>query len=83
MNLTYANLSRLQMVREFFLIVIKVIVEVDCGKYLPTSSKKIIQVRLVGVAFYEKPVRDKLNIVCHGHRSICGKLLSLIKTEWV
>ena len=43
---------------------------------------RVIQRRLVGVAYWQDRVGDSMHIICHGPRSIYGRLHEMILAKW-
>jgi hypothetical protein len=50
--------------------------------YLARESFSLVQARLVGVAYWEKPVGDELHIIGHGQADIYDTLLTAIRQKW-
>jgi hypothetical protein len=46
------------------------------------GTYSLVQSRLAGVAFWEKPVEKELHIICHGQHSIYNVLYNQIKQKW-
>jgi hypothetical protein len=46
------------------------------------NTYSLVQARMVGVAFWEKPVGTELHIVCHGQVSVHSVLHGAIKAKW-
>jgi hypothetical protein len=46
------------------------------------GTYSLVQARMVGVAFWEKPVEKELHIVCHGQVSVHSVLHDAIKAKW-
>jgi hypothetical protein len=61
-------------------------VPIPCGGlwqlFLDPDDFSLVQARLVGVAFWEKPVANELHIVGHGQRSVYGTLVKEITKKW-
>lgn len=50
--------------------------------FLGQDDFSILQVRLIGVAYWEKPVGDEVHIIGHGQASIYGTLFDAIRQKW-
>jgi hypothetical protein len=50
--------------------------------FLGQDDFSIVQVRLIGVAYWEKPVGDELHILGHGQISIYESLFNVIRQKW-
>jgi len=51
--------------------------------FIPDGSNRVIENRLIGVAFYEFPASDGAKgIICHGPRSIYERAIGKIKEVW-
>jgi hypothetical protein len=50
--------------------------------YLGESDFSVVQARLVGVAYWEKPVGDELHLLGHGQISIYHTLFNAIQQKW-
>jgi hypothetical protein len=50
--------------------------------FLGQHDFSIVQVRLIGVAYWEKPVGDELHILGHGQTGIYDTLFNAIRRKW-
>jgi hypothetical protein len=50
--------------------------------FLGQEDFSIIQVRLIGVAYWEKPIGDELHIIGHGQISVYDTLFKAINEKW-
>lgn len=50
--------------------------------FLGQDDFSIFQVRLIGVAYWEKPIGDELHIIGHGQVSIYDSLFNAIRQKW-
>jgi hypothetical protein len=50
--------------------------------FLGQHDFSIVQVRLIGVAYWEKPLGDELHILGHGQTSIYETLFNAIRQKW-
>ena len=50
--------------------------------YLDRNNFALVQARLIGVAYWEKPVGDELHLVGHGQVSIYKTLFNAIRHKW-
>jgi hypothetical protein len=50
--------------------------------FLGQDDFSIFQVRLIGVAYWEKPIGDELHIIGHGQVSIYDTLFNAIRQKW-
>jgi hypothetical protein len=50
--------------------------------YLARETFALVQARLSGVAYWQKPVGDELHLIGHGPISIYDHLLKLIRQKW-
>ena len=50
--------------------------------FLGQNDFSVVQVRLIGVAYWEKPVGDELHIIGHGQISIYKTLFNAIHQKW-
>jgi hypothetical protein len=50
--------------------------------YLAEDDFSVVQARLVGVAYFEKPVGDELHLLGHGQISIYDTLYKAIRKKW-
>ena len=50
--------------------------------YLARENFSLVQARLVGVAYWEKPVGDELHIIGHGHVGVYETLFNAIRQKW-
>jgi hypothetical protein len=48
----------------------------------PENEFSVAQIRLCGVAFWQKTVNDELHIIGHGPRTIYGSLFDKITKRW-
>jgi len=46
------------------------------------NNFSLVQARLIGVAYWEKPVGDELHLVGHGQVSIYKTLFNEIRQKW-
>ena len=51
--------------------------------YLDEHDFSVVQARLVGVAYWEKPVGDELHLLGHGQISIYHSLFNAIHQKWL
>jgi hypothetical protein len=50
--------------------------------YLARENFSLVQARLIGVAYWEKPVGDELHIIGHGQVGIYETLFNAIRQKW-
>jgi hypothetical protein len=50
--------------------------------YLAQENFSLVQARLIGVAYWEKPVGDELHIIGHGQIGIYETLFNAIRQKW-
>jgi hypothetical protein len=50
--------------------------------YLAKVTFSLLQARLIGVAYWEKPVGTELHLVGHGQVSIYDHLVNAIRRKW-
>jgi hypothetical protein len=50
--------------------------------FLDENDFSVVQVRLIGVAYWQKPVGDELHIIGHGQASIYETLFNAIRQKW-
>jgi transposase len=46
------------------------------------QRRRVVQARLIGVAYWEKRVGNELHIVGHGQTSLYGTLFNAIRQKW-
>ncbi len=50
--------------------------------YLDQDDFSLVQARLIGVAYFEKPVGGEIHFIGHGQTSIYETLLNAIRQKW-
>jgi hypothetical protein len=50
--------------------------------YLAPESLSLVQARLIGVAYWEKPVGEEIHIIGHGQVSVYETLFNAIRQKW-